>query len=230
MFAPDVLDPTVDMLERLAGNGAALEFAIGTGRVAVPLRDRGVPVSGIEISRHMIAQLRTKAGEDIIPVVQGSMATAHVEGEFSLAYLVYNTIGNLLTEQEQIQCFHNAARHLSPGGRFVVELWVPRIPHPKDPQALVFSMEPGYMGIDTYDTATHQLVSHHFRFDPKLSNEAEFTVARVTRTPHRYILPAELDLMASLAGFELESRHANWSGETFTHESDSHVSVYRLSH
>lgn len=228
MFAPEVLGPTVDVLERIADGGAALEFAIGTGRVAIPLRERGVPVAGIEISRPMIAQLRTKASEDFIPVVHGDMSTARVEGEFALVYLVFNTIGNLLTEDAQIECFRNAARHLQPGGRFVIELWVPKIPHRDDPQALVFSSSPGYFGIDTYDTVNNLIVSHHFRFDRELSNDADHRQATVSRTPHRYILPAELDLMARMAGFELEQRFSDWSGSDFTARANSQVSIYRL--
>lgn len=175
MFAPEVLGPAVDRLAELAGGGPALEFAIGTGRVGVPLAARGVPVTGIELSAPMVDQLRTKADESTVPIVLGDMATAVAPGRYSLVYLVYNTISNLFTQAEQVACFRNAARHLTPGGRFVVELWVPEL----------------------------------------------------LRSPHRYIWPAELDLMAQLAGFELESRHADWTGAEFTAESRSHVSVYR---
>jgi SAM-dependent methyltransferase len=222
MFAPDVLGPAVDRLAGLAGGGRVLEFAIGTGRVAVPLSERGVPVAGIELSGPMIAQLRTRAGEAAIPVVAGDMATSRVPGEFSLVYLVYNTISNLLTQAEQVACFRNAARHLAPGGRFVVELWVPQLRTlPPGQPATVFSAEPGYIGLDTYDVLHQQVVSHHFRFDD--GHRAE-----LFRSPHRYIWPAELDLMGQLAGFALESRHADWTGTEFTAESGSHVSVYRL--
>ncbi|WP_117208891.1 class I SAM-dependent methyltransferase [Allorhizocola rhizosphaerae] len=222
MFAPDVLGPTVDRLAELAGGGAALEFAIGTGRVAIPLAERGVPVTGIELSDAMVAQLRTKADEAAIPVVMGDMATALAPGKFTLVYLVFNTISNLLTQSEQVECFRNAARHLVPGGRFVIELWVPELRKlPPGQQAVVFTAAPGYIGLDTYDVLRQHVVSHHFRFD-------ESRQARLERTPHRYIWPAELDLMAQLAGFELESRHADWSGAEFTAESRSHVSVYRL--
>ncbi|MEV4723214.1 class I SAM-dependent DNA methyltransferase [Micromonospora humida] len=222
MFAPDVLEPTVDRLAALAGDGPALEFAIGTGRVAVPLAARGVPVTGIELSAPMIAQLRTKVDADTIPVVAGDMATAVAPGEFSLAYLIYNTIANLLTQAEQVACFRNAARHLAPGGRFVVELWVPELRKlPPGQQAVVWHSEPGYIGLDTYDVLNQQVVSHHFRFD-------DGRQAELFRTPHRYVWPAELDLMAQLAGFTLESRHADWTGGEFTAESRSHVSVYRL--
>ncbi|MFD0967830.1 class I SAM-dependent DNA methyltransferase [Plantactinospora endophytica] len=222
MFAPEVLGPTVDRLAELAGAGPALEFAIGTGRVAVPLRQRGVPVTGIELSRPMIDQLRTKVDEATVPVVVGDMATATAPGEYSLVYLVYNTISNLLSQAEQVACFRNAARHLIPGGRFVIELWVPELRKlPPGQQAVVFQSKPGYVGLDTYDVLRQQVVSHHFRF-------GDGRQARVFRSPHRYIWPAELDLMAQLAGFELESRHADWTGAEFTADSRSHVSVYRL--
>jgi SAM-dependent methyltransferase len=222
MFAPDVLGPTADRLAELAGTGRALEFAIGTGRVAIPLAERGVPVAGIELSQPMVDQLRTKAGEADIPVVVGDMASSMAPGEFSLVYLVYNTISNLLTQAEQVACFRNAARHLGPGGRFVIELWVPELRKlPPGQEATVWHREPGYIGLDTYDVLDQQIVSHHFRF-------GDGTEAELFRSPHRYIWPAELDLMAQLAGFELEARHADWSGSEFTADSRSHVSVYRL--
>jgi len=222
MFAPDVLGPTVDRLAELAGDGRALELAIGTGRVAVPLAQRGVPVTGIELSQPMIDQLRTKVDQSRIPVVVGDMATTRAPGEYSLVYLVFNTISNLLTQAEQVACFRNAARHLGPGGRFVIELWVPELRSlPPGKQATVFTSEPGYIGLDTYDVLHQRIVSHHFRF-------GEGRQARLSRSPHRYIWPAELDLMGQLAGFELESRHADWSGAEFNADSGSHVSVYRL--
>jgi SAM-dependent methyltransferase len=222
MFAPEVLGPTVERLAHLADGGRALELAIGTGRVAVPLAARGVPVTGVELSRAMVEQLRTKADEEQIPVVVGDMATVRAPGRYSLVYLVYNTISNLQTQAEQVACFRNAARHLTPGGRFVIELWVPELRTlPPGRDATVFSVEPGYIGLDTYDVLNQRLVSHHFRF-------GDGREARLTRSPHRYIWPAELDLMAQLAGFELEARHADWSQSPFTAESRSHVSVYRL--
>lgn len=225
MFAAEVLGPTVDRLAELAGSGRALEFAIGTGRVAVPLAGRGVPVTGIELSPPMISQLREKADEAAIPVINGDMATSQAPGEYSLVYLVYNTIGNLLTQAEQVECFRNAARHLSPGGRFVIELGVPELRVlPPGQSAVVFESSPGYIGLDTYDVLNQHLTSHHFYFDE--SRRAR--QARLVRSPHRYIWPAELDLMGQLAGFELESRHADWGGTEFTAESTSHVSVYRL--
>ncbi|MGZ4478083.1 MAG: class I SAM-dependent DNA methyltransferase [Nocardioidaceae bacterium] len=222
MFAPEVLGPTVDLLAALAGAGRALEFAIGTGRVAVPLAERGIPVTGIELSAPMIDRLRAKADEDTIPVVVGDMATVSAPGEYSLVYLVFNTISNLLTQAEQVACFHNAARHLVPGGRFVIELWVPELRMlPPGQQATVGHTEPGYILLDTYDVLNQHVVSHHFRF-------GDGKQAQLFRSPHRYIWPAELDLMAQLAGFGLEARHADWEGTAFTAESRSHVSVYRL--
>jgi SAM-dependent methyltransferase len=222
MFAPDVLGPTVDRLVALAGGGRVLELAIGTGRVAVPLVERGVPVTGIELSAPMVARLREKADEAAIPVVMGDMATTTAPGEYALVYLVFNTISNLLTQDEQVACFRNAARHLEPGGRFVIELWVPDLRRlPPDRAATVEVSEPGYLLVDTYDVLRQHVVSHHVRFE-------ESRQASVGRSPHRYVWPAELDLMGRLAGFELESRHADWSGADFTATSDSHVSVYRL--
>jgi SAM-dependent methyltransferase len=222
MFAPDTLGPSVDRLTHLAGEGAALEFAIGTGRVAVPLAERGVPVTGIELSLPMVEQLRTKADEATIPVIIGDMATTVAPGEYSLVYLVYNTISNLLTQVEQVECFRNAARHLTPGGRFVIELWVPELRKlPPGQTATVWQSDLGYIGLDTYDVLRQHVVSHHFRFD-------ETKQAQLFRSPHRYIWPAELDLMAQLAGFELETRRADWGGAAFTAESRSHVSVYRI--
>lgn len=222
MFAPEVLGPTVDRLAGLAGDGRALEFAIGTGRVAVPLAERGVPVTGIELSGPMINRLRTKVGEERIPVVVGDMATARAPGEYALVYLVFNTISNLLTQAEQVACFRNAARHLTPGGRFVIELWVPELRRlPPGQEATVWHSEPDYIALDTYDVLQQHAVSHHFHFGSDKQ-------ARLYRSPHRYIWPAELDLMGQLAGFELESRHADWAGTEFTAESRSHVSVYRI--
>ncbi|RHA37905.1 class I SAM-dependent methyltransferase [Cellulomonas rhizosphaerae] len=222
MFAPEVLGPTVDRLVELAAGGRALELAIGTGRVAVPLSEAGVSVAGIELSEPMLERLRTKADEATIPVVVGDMARVRAPGEFALVYLVFNTISNLLTQAEQVACFRNAARHLRPGGRFVIELWVPELRSlPPGRGATVWHDEPGYIGLDTYDVLNQQVVSHHFRF-------GEGTAASLGRSPHRYIWPAELDLMGQLAGFVLESRTADWDGSKFTADSRSHVSVYRL--
>ncbi|WP_433220724.1 methyltransferase domain-containing protein [Dactylosporangium sp. CS-047395] len=224
MFAPGVVEPAVSRLAALASGGAALEFAIGTGRIAVPLRAAGVPVTGIELSGPMLRRLREKVDEGTIPVVAGDMAHVRAPGEYSLVYLVFNTISNLLTQAEQVACFRNAARHLGPGGRFVVELWVPDLRRlPPGQGAVVFGSEPGYVGLDTFDVLNQRIVSHHFTFDFGGGRQA-----RLTRSPHRYIWPAELDLMGQLAGFTLETRHADWTGAEFTGESASHVSVYRL--
>lgn len=226
MFSAEILGPTVEVLSRLAGDGPAVEFAIGTGRVAIPLSEAGVPVSGIELSQAMIARLRQKVGKARIPVVQGDMTEAMAGDNFSLAFLVFNAISNLLTQEEQIRCFQNAARHLAPGGYFVVELWVPqlRLLSPGRGGTVEVS-EPGYLLVDTYDVLHQYVISHHVRFGPELSDGRD---ARIARTPHRYIWPSELDLMARLAGFELESRWADWDRSEFSADSRSHVSVYRL--
>jgi SAM-dependent methyltransferase len=216
MFAPDVLGPAVARLAELAEGGPALEFAIGTGRVGIALSEQGVPVTGIELSQPMIDRLREKSD---LPVIRGDMATTRAPGSYALVYLVFNTISNLQTQDEQVECFLNAARHLAPGGRFVIELWVHRVYRGR--RAEVFADEPGYLGVDTYDAVTQRLVSHHIRF-------GEGTEAHIFRGPHRWISPAELDLMARIAGFTLESRHGDWTGAEFTADSTSHVSVYRL--
>lgn len=222
MSRPEVLGPTLDRLVELAAGGSALELAIGTGRVAVPLAERGVPVSGIELSEPMLAQLRVKADATRVPVVVGDMAHVRVAGQFSLVYLVFNTISNLLEQSEQVACFRNAAAHLAPGGRFVIELWVPDLRRlPPDRTAAIFEVEPGRIGLDTFDVLAQHVVSHHFRFGAG-------TEAAVFRSRHRYVWPAELDLMAQLAGFTLEHRWEDWSGAPFSAGSGSHVSVYRL--
>lgn len=222
MDAAEVVGPAVERLAVLAAGGPALEFAVGTGRIAIPLIARGVPVTGIEYSRAMIRRLREKAPAELLPVSHGDMSRTRVEGSFTLVYLVFNTIGNLLSQDAQVECFRNAAAHLRPGGRFVVELWVPdlrRMP-PGVPAAVEVARD-GYILVDTMDTLNQHLISYHFRF-------GEGREARVGRTPHRYIWPAELDLMGRLAGFELEARWADWQGSPFTSDSTSHVSVYRL--
>jgi SAM-dependent methyltransferase len=222
MFDPTLLSQTADRLAALAAGGPALEFAIGTGRVAIPLAERGVPVSGIELASPMVDELRTKVDAATMPVVIGDMTTATVPGRFSLVFLVFNGISNVQTQAEQIECFRNAARHLAPGGRFLIELWVPELRRlPPGSQAAVFTSEPGYIGLDTVDILNQIVVSHHFRF-------GDGSEATLFRSPHRYVWPAELDLMAQIAGFTLESRHADWIGSPFTAESRSHISVYRL--
>ena len=221
MFDAAVLGPTVDMLAELAGDGAALEFAIGTGRVALPLAARGVAVSGIEFSTDMADQLRAKDGAAGIKVTIGDMATTQVDGRFRLVYLVYNTIGNLTTQDQQVACFANAAAHLEPGGFFVIEVGVPdlrRLPPGED--ARVFSHAPGYVGYDRYtDLVAQQATSHHF--------VADGSGAREVRTPFRYVWPSELDLMAKLAGLSRRDRWADWNRSAFTGESTSHVSVWQ---
>ena len=221
MFAAEVVSPAVDVLARLAGRGRALELAIGTGRLAVPLHARGVPVAGIELSEPMVAQLRRKVGEDAVPVVVGDMATTRVPGEFAVVYLVFNTIGNLRTQHEQVECFRNAARHLAPGGRFVVEVGVPALRLlPPGQVAVPFDVSDQHVGFDTYDVVTQQATSHHY------SREADGSFRRGAHH-FRYVWPAECDLMAQLAGLELEERVADWHGNPFTAQSPSHVSVWR---
>jgi SAM-dependent methyltransferase len=219
MYAPEVLDPAVEFLAALAGAGPALEFAIGTGRVALPLIDRGVPVTGIELSRPMVEQLHRKRAD--VPVVVGDMATATAPGQFSLVYVVWNSIGNLRTQAEQVACFANAARHLAPGGHFVVELGVPGIRRmPPGQVAVPFHVGRSHLGVDTYDPVTQQGTSHHYW-------RAADGAVRYAASNFRYIWPAECDLMGRLAGLDLDRRIADWRGTPFTAESDSHVSVWR---
>ncbi|GAA1852130.1 class I SAM-dependent methyltransferase [Pseudonocardia ailaonensis] len=222
MFAPGVLDPAVDFLAALAGPGPALEFAVGTGRVALPLAARGIPVSGIELSAPMVERLRRKAGGPSVPVLVGDMATSRAPGRYSLVYLVWNSIANLRTQDEQVECFRNAARHLAPGGRFVIELWVPPLRRlPPGQLAVPFAVGDEHLGIDTYDLVTQSSVSHHYRRRP--DGTLTHSAGRF-----RYIWPSECDLMARLAGLELAERVADWDRSPFTSESESHVSVWRL--
>ncbi|MBK5996639.1 class I SAM-dependent methyltransferase [Streptomyces sp. MBT58] len=216
------LGPALAFLTELAGDGRALEFAIGTGRVGIPLRGRGVPVVGIELSEHMAAVLRRKADEDTLPVTIGDMATTVVPGGFTLVYLVYNTISNLLTQDEQVDCFHNAARHLEPGGRFVIELLVPPLRFlPPGRTVVPFDVSERHLGFDTVDLVEQMLVSHHFTRD---GDDGRY---RRADSRHRYAWPAELDLMARIAGLELERRVADWDGAPFTQDSAKHISVWR---
>jgi SAM-dependent methyltransferase len=222
-FIPEVISETVDVLTDLVGEGAALEFAVGTGRIALPLAARGVPVSGIELSSAMVEQLRAKDEARRINVTIGDMATTRIEGSFRLVYLVFNTIGNLTTQDEQVACFINAAAHLEPGGHFLIEVGVPdlrRLPPGEDSR--VFLRSPGYVGYDHYiDLVAQQAVSHHFT-----ANEAG--VGEIT-TPFRYVWPSELDLMARLAGMELVHRWGGWNRSHFTDQSGSHVSIWEKS-
>jgi len=220
MFAPAVLRPTVDLLAELAGDGDALEFAVGTGRVALPLAARGVRVCGIELSTAMADRLRAKDEARAIDVTIGDMTTTTVDGSFRLVYLVYNTIGNVFTQERQVACFENAAAHLEPGGFFVIEVGVPDLRQlPPGEDARVFAHAPGYVGYDRYtDLVAQQAVSHHFVADDSGVHE--------TTTPFRYVWPSELDLMARLAGLSLRDRWAGWDRSPFTGDSTSHVSVW----
>ena len=221
MFAPEVLGPAVNFLARLAGSGPALEFAIGTGRVAIPLAARGIAVTGIELSQPMVDRLRSKTPTEGIPVVVGDMATTTMPDRFTLVYVVWNSISNLRTQDEQVRCFANAARHLVPGGRFVIELDVPSLRRfPPGQSAVPFSVTDRHAGFDTLDPVAQQGTSHHYR------RLADGTV-RYGSSNFRYIWPAECDLMARLAGLELEERVAGWDGAPFTADSESHVSVWR---
>ena len=219
-FDPGTIQLTVDVLAGLAGDGAALEFAVGTGRIALPLAARGVPVSGIEMSTDMAAQLRKKDSEQRVHLTMGDMAVSRVDGSFRLVYLVYNTIGNLTTQDQQVACFANAAAHLEVGGVFVIEVGVPdlrRLPPGED--ARVFAHAPGYVGYDRYiDLVTQRAESHHFFAGSSGVTEE--------RTPFRYVFPSELDLMAKLAGLSLRERWAGWDRSPFTSDSQSHVSVW----
>lgn len=220
-FAPEVLDPAVDLLAELAGDGRALEFAVGTGRVAIPLSRRGVPVVGIELSAPMANALRAKVSEHDLPVTLGDMATTRVSGTFTLVYLVWNSIANLRTQPEQVACFGNAARHLQPGGRFVLELWVPPIRRLTPGQDVIaMSMADGHLIFDQYDVVTQRCSSHHYY------TEADGST-RYSTGSFRYIWPSECDLMARLAGLELEARYADWDRTPFTTESESHISIWR---
>jgi SAM-dependent methyltransferase len=219
MFDPAVVDPVVDFLAELAGHGAALELGIGTGRIALPLAVRGVRVYGIDLSEAMVARLRAKPGADDIDVTIGDFATTRVDGAFSLAYLVFNTIGNLTTQDEQVACFENAAAHLEPGGYFVIEVGVPGFRRlPPGETMRVFAAGETHWGVDEYDVESQGLTSHHFSLV-----DGRFELRSV---PFRYVWPAELDLMARMAGMTLRERWSGWKREPFTAESTKHVSVW----
>jgi SAM-dependent methyltransferase len=219
MFDAEVVAETVDFLAALAGGGRALELGIGTGRIALPLARRGVPVHGIDLSNAMVARLREKAGGEEIGVTIGDFATTRVDGSFALAYLVFNTIDNLTTQAAQVACFHNVAEHLEPGGCFVIEVGVPDLRRlPPGETMHVFDASEKHWGIDEYDVANQGLISHHF-------SVVDGAIERVSM-PFRYVWPAELDLMAELAGMRLRERWAGWNREPFTSESRKHVSVW----
>ena len=219
MFDPAVVDPVVDFLVGLARSGRALELGIGTGRIALPLAQRRVPIHGIELSQAMAARLHAKPGGEDIGVTIGDFATTNVEGSFSVAYLVANTIMNLTTQAAQVACFRNVAAHLEPSGCFVIEVIVPALQRlPPGETFYVFDWGETHWGIEEYDVANQGSISHHFRVvDGKIE---------LRSIPFRYVWPAELDLMAQLAGMELRERWATWKREPFTSDSRKHVSVW----
>jgi SAM-dependent methyltransferase len=219
MFEPAVVDSTVDFLADLAGQGSALELGIGTGRIALPLARRGVRVHGIDLSPAMVARLRAKPGAEDIGVTIGDFAMTTVEGTFSVAYLVFNTIMNLTTQDEQVACFQNVARHLEPGGCFVIEVGVPELQRlPPGETVRAFHVSATRLGFDEYDVGSQGLISHHYSVvDGKLD---------VHSVPFRYVWPSELDLMARLAGLTLRERWSGWRREPFTSDSTKHVSVW----
>ncbi|MYT68594.1 MULTISPECIES: class I SAM-dependent methyltransferase [unclassified Streptomyces] len=223
MFTPEALGPTVGLLAGLAGEGPAVEFGIGTGRVALPLAARGVAVHGIDLSRAMVDRLRAKPGGERIPVTIGDFATARADGAggFSLAYLVFNTIGNLTSQDAQVDCFVNAAAHLAPGGTFVVEVGVPELRLlPYGQEAVPFQVGDTRWAFDRYDTATQAMSSNYFSVDPGTGEGTFWSI------PFRYVWPSELDLMARIAGLRLRERWEGWAREPFTSESRTHVSVW----
>jgi SAM-dependent methyltransferase len=219
MFDPAVVEPAVRFLTELAGEGRALELGIGTGRIALPLSERGIRVHGIDLSPQMIARLRAKIDSEQIEVTIGDFATTRVPGLFELAYLVYNTIGNLTTQDEQVSCFGNVAAHLHVGGRFVIEVGVPQLQRlPPGDRVRAFTVTSSRLGFDEYDVASQGLVSHHYRI---IDGRCEaFSV------PFRYVWPSELDLMARLAGMTLQERWGDWDRQPFTSSSTKHISVW----
>jgi SAM-dependent methyltransferase len=219
LFEPAAVDPVVDFLADLAGHGAALEFGIGTGRIALPLAHRGIRVHGIDLSEAMVARLRAKPGAERIDVTIGDFAATTVDGRFSVAYLVFNTIMNLTTQDGQVACFQNVAAHLEPGGCFVIEVMVPALQRlPPGETVRPFDVTPTHLGFDEYDVASQGLISHHYSI---IDGNLE-----VGSMPFRYVWPAELDLMARLAGMTLRERWSGWQREPFTSDSTSHVSVW----
>ena len=219
MFDPAVVDPVVDLLAELAGDGRALELGIGTGRIALPLAARGVPVAGIDDSEAMVSRLRAKPGAEGIDVTIGDFSTTRADGEFSLVYLVFNTIGNLTTQDDQVACFRNAADHLELNGCFVVEVGIPDLQRlPPGERFHPFDVSSEHLGFDEYDLANQGLVSHHFW--------PEGGAWRRSSIPFRYVWPAELDLMARLAGMQMRERWEDWDRSPFTSESRKHLSVW----
>jgi hypothetical protein len=219
LFEPAVVDPAVRFLAELAGTGASLELGIGTGRIAIPLSQRGVRVHGIDLSPDMVTQLKAKPGTDDIGVTIGDFATTSVGGTFKLAYLVRNTIMNLTTQEEQVACFVNVAAHLEPGGCFVIEVGVPGLQRlPPGETVRAFTVTPTHLGFEEYDVATQIAFSHHYWV---VDGQLETFSA-----PFRYVWPSELDLMARLTGMTLRERWSGWTREPFTSDSTTHVSVW----
>ncbi|MFH8570411.1 class I SAM-dependent DNA methyltransferase [Streptomyces sp. NPDC017993] len=219
MFRPEAVDPAVELLAELAGDGGALELGIGTGRIALPLARRGVPVHGIDMSRAMVARLRAKPGGDAIGATIGDFATTRVPGSFAVAYLVFNTINNLTTQDAQVACFRNAAAHLVPGGCFVIEVGLPELRRlPPGQDAVPFHISPTRWAFDTYDVVSQAMSSHYVTI---VDGNAEHR-----SIPFRYVWPSELDLMARLAGLRLRNRWEGWTRAPFTSESNGHVSVW----
>lgn len=219
---PSVVNPIVDFLAEYVGNGPVLEFAIGTGRIALPLSQRGLEVCGIELSPHMVEQLKKKPRAEAVTVVIGDMAAARVAGSFELVYVVANSIMNLTTQEEQLAVFSNAAAHLAPAGHFVVELIVPELRRvPPSETGWIFSMDPNHVGIETFDDVANQIAwSHHWKaIDGRFVHHS---------APYRYIWPSELDLMARLAGLDLEDRWGDWDRSPFNSESRMQVAVFAM--
>jgi SAM-dependent methyltransferase len=220
MFEPSVLGPMTSVLAELARDGAALEFAVGTGRVALPLSARGIPVHGLELSQHMADRLRAKPGSDAVAMTIGDMTSTRVDGEFALVYLVANTIMNVTTQDEQIAVFANAAAHLRPGGCFVLDVLVPQLRRaPRGEVGWVFTLEPDHVGIETFDDPASQIAwSHHWM-------EVDGRLVRHS-APYRYVWPSELDLMARITGFRLRDRWAGWDRAPFSSDSEGQVVVF----
>jgi SAM-dependent methyltransferase len=216
MFSAEAIDPVVDFLVERSRGGAVLELGIGTGRIALPLAERGVQVHGVDLSEAMVARLKAKPGGESIPVVIGDFARTRVEATFTLAYLVYNTIQNLTTQDEQVACFENVASHLEPGGCFVIEVGLPDV---KGERLRIFDFNERHIGIDEYDCANQGLVSHHY-------TRREDGTFGYGAGPFRYVWPSELDLMARIAGLTPRERYGGWRGEPFTSDSTKLVAVW----
>ena len=217
---PVLIRRTVDCLMGLSDKGDILEFAVGTGRIALPLAERGVLVKGIELSSSMIDRLREKEAGKPLEVAIGDMTSVRVPGEFSLVYLIFNTIDNLTAQQDQVECFNNAARHLKPGGRFLVETLVPPIQKiPFGETSLAFAHSDQHFGIDEFDTATQKYTSNHVWMNGDTYKQLSI--------PFRYVWPSELDLMARIAGLDLEFRWSDWDRSAFDRMSTKHISVWR---